>query len=254
MEVQVFPLVGFLVGILTGLTSMGGAALMAPFLILIAGVRPTIAVGTDLAYGAITKVVGACMHWREGTVDLGVVRRLALGSVPGGLLGAVAVGQLHRYGWQADDYVRRAIGVVLILVALILITRYVGGRRFRLPKRHLSRLQGLGTVAWAAIVGFTVGVTSVGSGTLIVPFLLAVYSLSPAKVVGTDVFHAAILVSASAATHLSIGTVDWSLASLLLAGSVPGVLLGSYLAPRVPAPALRMGLGAVLLASGIKLV
>lgn len=120
-----FPLLlmSFAVGILIGITSMGGAALMAPFLILVLGVRPVTAVGTDLAYGAITKIVGAWVHLRQGTVDLAVVRKLAAGSVPGGLLGSMAVILLPRFTHNAEHYVRTAIGVLLMVVAAILLAR-----------------------------------------------------------------------------------------------------------------------------------
>src|SRR5690348_5351110 len=117
-----FPLVlmSFCVGVLIGLTSMGGAALMAPFLILIVGVKPVTAVGTDLAYGAVTKIIGTCIHLRNGSVDMPVVRRLASGSIPGGILGAFAVLMLPQFTHSAEHYLKRTIGVLLVIVALIL--------------------------------------------------------------------------------------------------------------------------------------
>ena len=120
-------LMSFLVGILIGLTSMGGAALMAPFLILILGVRPVTAVGTDLVYGAVTKIVGAWVHWKQGTVDLQVVRKLATGSIPGGLLGTLLVILLPRFTHDAQRYEQRAIGFLLVVVAIVLIVRLVMG-------------------------------------------------------------------------------------------------------------------------------
>ncbi len=250
----VFPVSGFLVGMLIGLTGMGAGALMTPFLILVLGTRPIVAVGTDLAYGAVTKLVGAFLHWRQGTVDLRLVARLALGSVPAGLAGVAALGALSRSGADADEAVRRALGGVLILVAVILLSRVLGISLPELPPRWRAALQGRGTVIVGALVGTLVGFTSVGSGSLLVPFLMTVFPLTASQVVGTDVFHAAILVSVTAVGHAQGGTVDWGIAAGLLTGSIPGVALGSWMAPRMPARALRVGLAGLLLVTGISLV
>jgi uncharacterized membrane protein YfcA len=247
------PITGFALGLCIGLTSMGGGALMAPFLILIVGVRPVVAVGTDLAYGAITKLFGAAVHWREETVDLPVVKRLAAGSIPGGVVAALAVPLLGAGGYDMDAILRRAIGAVLVLVGVTLLLRVVVDR-FRQPRAWSPRLQGAGTTAFGAIAGFAVGLTSIGSGSLITPFLMMAYPLSPARVVGTDLFHAAILVSVTALVHAGTGSVNWMLVSGLLVGSLPGVVIGSWLAPRLPAPLLRLGLVSVLLTSGLKLI
>jgi len=249
-----FWLLSFVVGVLVGLTSMGGAALVTPFLILFIGLRPVIAIGTDLVYSAFTKVAGAWMHWRQGTVDMRIVLRLATGSVPGGLAGVFLVHWLRTGGIDPDPYLRRAIGVVLLLVASLLLFRSFridsGLNHIKLFKRHDSRF----AILWGAVVGFAVGLTSVGSGSLIAPFLLLSYPMAPARVVGTDVFHAAILVSATALLYANVGHVEWKLLPVLLTGSIPGVLLGSYIAPRLPARSLRLGLSVVLLVTGAKLV
>lgn len=163
------------------------------------------------------------------------------------------VGLLQRLGLNADDFLCAAIGIVLVLVALQLILQSFREQKAKISLQR-SQTQKVETVLWGAAVGFLVGFTSVGSGSLIAPFLMAVYRLSPTKVVGTDIFHAAMLVTAAAGIHAGIGTVEWDVVLLLLIGSVPGVLLGSYLVPRMPPRALRMGLAIVLLASGIKLV
>jgi len=249
-----FPAIGFGVGILIGLTGMGGGALMTPFLILVLGTPPIVAVGTDLVYGAVTKIVGAFIHWRHGTVDLRLVGRLALGSVPGGLLAVVAIRFMPQSGLDADETVRRALGAVLCLVAVILLTRAVGVRLPQPPDRWRLWLQGRGTVLVGAVVGALVGFTSVGSGSLLVPYLVGVFVLTPAQVVGTDVFHAAILVTATAAAHAQSGVVNWSIVAGLLVGSIPGVALGSWLAPRMPAPALRVGIAVLLLLTGVNLL
>lgn len=244
----------FVVGLLVGLTSMGGAALMTPFLILVLGVRPVLAVGTDLVYGSLTKIAGAWMHWKQGTVDLKISLRLALGSVPGGILGVWAVTRLQHAGLDMDQWLRHALGGALLIVALLVLAKAM---RIEIGARYTSWILKYPrecTVLWGAFVGFSVGMTSVGSGSLIAPFLLLIMPGSTARVIGTDVFHAALLVSATAFAHQQAGHVDWNLVPTLLAGSIPGVLIGSYLAPRLPDRALRLGLAVLLFATGWKLV
>jgi uncharacterized membrane protein YfcA len=251
-----FPLMlmSFCVGILIGLTSMGGAALMAPFLILIVGVRPVTAVGTDLVYGAVTKIIGAWVHLRQGTVDIPVVKKLAIGSIPGGLAGAFTVILLPAVTHHAEHYVQQAIGAILVMVAIILIVRMLVPSPVASPSaQRLRFLHERGTVIWGAVVGFCVGATSVGSGSLLAPFLLMLYPSKTSKVVGTDVFHAAILVSVTGIAHATSGGVEWALVPTLLAGSIPGVLLGSRLSVYVPTRSLRTGLAAVLLLTGLRM-
>jgi uncharacterized membrane protein YfcA len=244
----------FCVGLLIGLTSMGGAALMAPFLILVIGVRPVTAVGTDLVYGAVTKIVGAWVHVRQGTVDMPVVRKLATGSIPGGLLGALLVIALPRLTRNAEHYVQESIGTLLVIVAIILLARML--TRFPGPTpspRTLRFLHERGTVIWGAFVGFCVGATSVGSGSLLAPFLMMLYPAKTSKVVGTDVFHAALLVSVTGFVHATSGGVEWKLVPILLTGSIPGVLIGSRLAAFIPAKPLRAGLAVLLLITGYRM-
>jgi hypothetical protein len=246
-------LMSFVVGILIGMTSMGGAALMAPFLILGVNLTPVAAVRVDLIYSAITKLVGSIVHWRQDTIDFRAAGQLALGSVPGGLIGSFCVVLLPQWGIDPNRGVKRAIGIMLVLVATSIIARMFMGPWIWDYLNPLQKLQGFGAVAYGAIVGFCVGLTSVGSGTLIIPFLLAVFPMATAKVVGTDVFHAAILVSVTGLAHATHGPVNWPLVAQLLVGSVPGVILGSHIAPKVPAKALRTGIAVVLLALGLKM-
>ncbi len=242
----------FIVGILIGLTSMGGAALMTPFLVVFAGVPAVLAVGTDLVYSAITKIVGATAHFRQGTVDLRIVKLLAIGSIPGSFLGFFFVHSLHRFGIDGDAWVRHALGVVLVLVALIILYRtiFLDPAPRELPAARIPVL----TIGVGALVGFVVGMTSVGSGSLLTPFLVLVFPNKSARVIGTDVFHAAILVTATAFLYINAGQVQWNLMPRLLAGSVPGVLIGSALAARIPARGLRFGLSALLFATGYRLI
>ena len=245
---------GFLVGLLVGLTGMGGGAVMTPFLISVVGIGPVVAVGTDLIYSAATKIVGAFLHTRQQTVDFALVKRLAMGSVPAGLAAVAAISFLPAVGVDADQAVRRALGAVLILVAVVILWRLFAARERVAPERWRAVLEGRGTILAGAIVGALVGFTSVGSGALLVPFLICVYPLSPAKVVGTDVFHAAILVSVTGLAHAQGGAVDWALAATMLAGSIPGVSLGTWMAPRAPVRVLRVGLASLLLITGLSLM
>lgn len=245
---------GFLVGLLVGLTGMGGGAVMTPFLISVVGIGPVVAVGTDLIYSAATKIVGAWLHTRQQTVDFALVKRLAMGSVPAGLAAVAAISFLPAVGVDADLAVKRALGAVLILVAVVILCRLFAARERAVPERWRAALEGRGTIVAGAVVGALVGFTSVGSGALLVPFLICVYPLSPAKVVGTDVFHAAILVSVTGLAHAQGGAVDWALAVTLLAGSIPGVTLGTWMAPRAPVRVLRAGLASLLLITGLSLM
>jgi uncharacterized membrane protein YfcA len=245
---------GFFVGLLVGLTGMGGGAVMTPFLISVVGISPVLAVGTDLIYSAATKIVGAWLHMRQHTVDFALVRRLAVGSVPAGLAAVLAVRFLPTVGVDANEAVKRALGIVLVLVAIIMLFRIFATRERQIPERWRTALGGRGTIAAGAVVGALVGFTSVGSGALLVPFLIWVYPLSPAMVVGTDVFHAAILVSVTGLAHAQGGAVDWMLAGSLLAGSIPGVSIGTWIAPRAPARVLRAGLASLLLITGLNLM
>jgi uncharacterized membrane protein YfcA len=240
---------------------------MTPIMILIMGVKPAIAVGTDLAYGAVTKIVGGAMHMRRGTVHRRTAFLLALGSVPASLLGVSLTARVR----QADpELVNRvlvhAIAWVLILVAAIMITAPLVAALARRQKvespaewrddlsafgdRHLWLLPVLG-----ATVGFLVGLTSVGSGTLIIAGLLFLYPRWQSKeLVGTDVFHASLLVSAASAAQFAVGNVNIGMALSLLLGSIPGVLLGTRLAVDFPEKLLRFSLAGVLLVSGAKLL
>jgi uncharacterized membrane protein YfcA len=248
------PATGFLVGILIGLTGIGGGAVMTPFLILVLGTRPVVAVGTDLVYGSVTKLAGAWLHWRQGTVDMRLALRLAVASVPAGVLAVLALQMLPPSTEAADVAVRRALGVVLVLVAVLMIVRLRGDMSLTIPERWRSVLQRRGTYVVGAVVGALVGFTSVGSGSLLVPFLVSVYPMSTARIVGTDVFHAALLVTATAAGHVHGNAVDWPLAASLLIGSIPGVTVGSWMAPRMSSRVLRAALAALLLFTGIKMM
>ncbi len=252
-----YTITGLLIGFLIGLTGMGGGSLMTPFLILLIGIKPTIAVGSDLCYAAITKIIGAIQHHRQGNVDHPLAWRLAWGSVPGSLLGVYCITRLqHHAGADVQLWIGRMLGMMLILVAIALFFRSnpkvkAWGRRLRLknPEKRTHW-----AVAAGLVLGFLVGITSVGSGTLFGVLLIVVFGLRPKSVVSTDVFQAAILSTAAAAGHIWAGNVDFHLVGSLLIGSIPGVLLGSKFADSLPDRIIRPILATVLILSGFKMI
>ena len=250
-------LAGLMVGFLVGLTGMGGGALMTPVLIFIFGFSPTMAVGTDVTYAAVTKIAGSWKHWRQGSVDIPLALWLCLGSVPAALTGVAAVTYVkNHYGDLIDVILYRAIGSALMMVGVLLIVKIVlhVDKKYRRENIKMSRRMKLGTVCLGIVVGFIIGLTSVGSGTLIGVFLILFYPLTTDRIVGTDVFQAMILLLVTGLAQIGVGNVDlWMVASLLM-GSIPGVLLGSQLTVRAPARVLRGILAAVLFLSGLALL
>ena len=246
---------GLGVGVLVGLTGIGGGSLMTPLLILFAGVQPVVAIGTDLAYGAITKTLGGWRHLKKGTVDLGVSKWLAVGSVPGSLVGVALVNELHRkYGKGFDDVLLVSIAVALVIVAVTTLTRALFMPKLVAREQHsvtITRRVKVGASGAGFVLGLLVGMTSVGSGALIGLLLILVFRLTPHRVVGTDVFHAAILLWSAGIAHWITGTVDFVLMANILIGSLPGVLIGTHLITKVPAAGLRPALGCVLIGSAL---
>jgi hypothetical protein len=238
---------GLGVGVLVGLTGIGGGSLMTPLLILVAGINPAVAIGTDLAYGAITKTLGGWRHLRKGTVDLGVSKWLAFGSVPGSLVGV----------WLLEHTLKNSVDSLLTFVAIALSVAALAiiGRSFFDVREHESVTLGTRNKAIAvttgAVLGLMLGVTSVGSGALIGPILILLFGLTPRRVVGTDVFHAAILLWSAGIAHWVGGNVDFSLMGNILIGSLPGVYVGTHLIDKVPSDVLRPTLGCVLLGSAL---
>jgi uncharacterized protein len=246
---------GLGIGVLVGMTGMGGGSLMTPLLILIFGIQPTTAIGTDIFYSAVTKTVGGWRHFRMKTVNMELVKWLALGSVPAAVLGVaiVSVLQNHIGEDRLDSLVYAILGGTLLMVGIITLTRALILRdlvqerdRFDVERRHK-----VAAIVIGATTGFVIGVTSAGSGTVIAILLIAVYRLAPKKVVGTDVFHAAILLWAAGIAHWVGGNVDFVLATNILIGSVPGVIVGAALSDKAPQGFIRTALGVVLVGSGI---
>jgi uncharacterized membrane protein YfcA len=246
---------GFGIGAMVGMTGMGGGTLMTPLLIFFFGIKPVTAIGTDIFYAAVTKTVGGWRHLRMGTVNMNLALWLAAGSVPAAVTGVWAISVLQsKVGEERlDSIVYALLGGTLLMVGIItlaralILSKLVEERDdFELKRRHK-----VAAVAIGATTGFVIGITSAGSGTVIAILLISVYRLTPRKVVGTDVFHAAILLWAAGIAHWVGGNVDFMLAGNILIGSVPGVIVGANYAARAPVSFLRTALGVVLIASGI---
>jgi uncharacterized protein len=248
---------GLGVGILVGMTGIGGGSLMTPLLILVFGVKPVTAVGTDLAYAAVTKTVGGYKHWRQNTVDVRLSTWMALGSVPAAVSGVVVLDLLERAtGRDFDDLLLTILSAALLLTGVATLVRSFlksmhERERATIP---MATRHKVAAVTLGVFVGFVLGVTSAGSGALIAVGLILLFRLVPTRVVGTDVFHAAILLWAAAVAHIVAGNVDFPLAGNILIGSVPGVWMGSHWSIRVPANVLRTTLAVVLIGAGMALL
>ena len=257
-------LFGLLVGFLVGLTGVGGGSLMTPFLVLTMGVPAPTAVGTDLVYATVTKVVGSVQHYRQRSVNVQVAVFLGLGSIPASLLG---VATLEWIKANYDEDAVRSIMITIIAATLILVGASLIYRTFFMRDRAqspnkptwdgkspMSLKRRLFTVLFGAMGGYLVGLTSIGSGSIMAIILLLLYPLAPAVVVGTDIAHATVLSFVTGLAHASQGNVDWGLAGTLLLGSIPGVLVGSRVAPYIPGKPLRVILACMLIFVGARLL
>jgi len=248
-------LAGLLVGVLVGMTGMGGGSLMTPMLVFLFGFKPTVAIGTDIVHGAIFKSFGAARHRQLGTVHARLTLWMLLGSAPFSLVGVgLSTWLKHRYGDGFEDAAAIILGVALIAGGLgFAVKTFLTGREksdapFALAASDRRIAFFLGVAG-----GFVVGLTSVGSGTFFGLVMLLVFPLTASKVVGTDIFHAAALLWVAGAGHLVAGNVDLHATAWLLVGSIPGVLLGSQVSINLPERALRLGLATTLTLAGLKL-
>lgn len=251
-----YSLTGLFVGFLVGLTGMGGGSLMTPLLWLVGHVKLKVAIGSDLTYAAIMKVFGSWQHFKAGNVDVGLALKLAAGSVPASLLGVWYTQHLEaRYGAHAQSILGHILGAVLVLVAVLLVVRSLPAVKSRighLPNAQKRQKSLLWTLPIGAVLGFLVGITSVGSGSLFGVVLLLVFGMGVKEMVGTDVFQATLLSIAAAAGHMWAGDVNFPLVGTLLIGAVPGILVGSRLATRLPDRVLQPTLATILLVIGLK--
>jgi len=247
-----FSLAGLLVGVLVGMTGMGGGSLMTPILILLFGFDPRVAVGTDILHGAVFKSFGAVRHRQLGTVHARLAAWMLLGSAPLSLVGVqIASG----FGDAAQSTMSRIVGGALIAGGIgFALKTFLRGKGMSDAPFLLRRRDRVIAVAMGAAGGFVVGLTSVGSGTFFGLTMLLVYPLTAQKIVGTDVAHAAALLWVAGASHLLHGNVNLHAMAWLLVGSIPGVLVGSHMSIRVPDRLLRTAFAIVLVLSGIRIV
>ena len=252
-----FSVTGLLIGLLVGLTGMGGGALLTPLLILLFGFKPTLAVGTDILHGAIFKTFGALRHRRLGTVHARLTFWMFLASAPLSLAGVELAEYLERrYGDGVESVGAKVIGAALLLGALGLVAKTFVARGVQAVDAPflLTRRDRMIALALGASGGFIVGLTSVGSGTFFALVMLLVFPLTAAKIVGTDIWHASALLWVAGISHLVHGNVDLGAMGWLLLGSIPGILIGSQITVRMPEGALRIALATTLAVSGVRLL
>ncbi len=257
-EFLLLSLFGLGVGVLVGTTGMGGGSLMTPLLILVFGIKPVLAIGTDIFYAAVTKTVGGWTHFRKGTVDMGIALWLGVGSLPATVAGVWVLDLIEKStGAAFDNIVLGMVAGALLVTGVAVLWRAMfsttaeGRERTTIDMQARHKVAAIGV---GVLVGFVLGVTSAGSGALIALFLIMLFRLTPHRVVGTDVLHAAVLLWAASVAHFISGNIDFALAGAIMVGSVPGVWIGSHLAVRMPERGLRPALGIVLLAAGMGLI
>jgi len=251
----VYAVAGFTIGMLVGMTGIGGGSLMTPMLILLFGMHPAVAVGTDLLYASVTKTAGSLVHGFNRTIDWRVVRRLATGSIPMTVVTISALSALDINSPLARELVNAVLTLALIVTAVTLlfreriVARYAG-RLDVLTPRQVAIL----TVIVGGILGTIVSISSVGAGAIGVICLVMLYPKLPtARIVGSDIAHAVPLTLAAGIGHWFLGSIDLQVFMFLIVGSVPGILLGSYVAARIPEFALRLVLAATLIVVATKL-
>ena len=240
---------------LVGLTGLGGGMVLLPLLISVLGVPPIVAVGSDAAINFVTKIGAGALHWRQGNVNWRLVFNLACGSIPGAIVGVAALAWVREtYGTGVNGFLRVAIGVLLIVIPLI----YLAGFRssvstaFSEPVNHPNFRLGIAGIGFFA--GTLVGLTSIGSGSVILMLLLVFYGFTPATMVGTDIVHAVLLAALTSTLQYHLGNVDMPLVFSVLLGSVPGGLFGAYLSNRLASSRLRQLLCALLMVVGARMV
>ncbi|OLP17062.1 hypothetical protein BST81_17025 [Leptolyngbya sp. 'hensonii'] len=262
MNYSLLAFLSFFVGIIVGLTGIGGAALITPMLIYVFKIPVTIAISSDVVAASFMKVVGSVKHWRQQTLDPQVVKWLALGSVPGALTGVGLLYCMQTIGLDIRNaFLLKALGVMILLVTVLALVQLVFSivvphwQLPVLPKFNLETRRGRGlTLATGAVLGCLVGLTSVSSGSMFALVLVGFFQLDARKLVGTDISQAAILLSFTSLGHLSLGTVDWSLVGAIWLGAIPGVWLGAKLCQLVPQRPLQAMVYSLLMVASWKLV
>ncbi len=248
-------LAGLLIGLLVGMTGMGGGSLMTPMLVLLFGFKPTVAIGTDILHGAIFKSFGAVRHRQLGHVHARLAMWMLIGSAPFSLLGVtISFWLSQRYGSGYESAAQDVLGVALVVGGIGFFTKAFLRPHGSDAPFLLQRRDKLIAVLIGIFGGFVVGLTSVGSGTFFGLVMMIAFPLTAAKIVGTDLFQAALLLWVAGLGHFVTGSVDLGATGWLLIGSIPGVLLGSQLTVKLPDRALRVSLSLVFALSGVKLL
>ena len=248
---------GFAVGLLVGMTGVGGGSLMTPLLTLLFGVPPSVAVGTDLAFAAITKSAGTFTHRLRGTIDWGIVRRLCIGALPAAVVATLALKYYGAIDQHLGQLIRYSIAgsVLLTVTALLFKTKMLAWITAKPSRQLQGRALMLTTVGAGAVLGVLVTVSSIGAGAIGATLLVMLYPrLSAAEVAGTDIAYAVPLTAIAAFGHWWLGSIDWQLLASLLIGSVPGITLGSWAARAVPERFLRGLLACTLTGVAVKLI
>lgn len=245
--------VGFFVGILIGMSGVGGGVLLLPILIFGLRVPALVAVGSDALFNFFTKIPASLMHLKKGTVRRKVVIALSVGSIPGSICGVKLLMYIrHLYGDGVNNFIKTAVGILLIIIPMLLLFQKQIEESIANRPPTMKGFAGMAMIG--LIAGFLVGMTSVGSGSIIMMLLLLFYSFPPKVNVGTDIVHAVVLTGVTGLLHFRLGNVDPSLVVSLLIGSIPGGLIGSHLATRVPMLWLRRILCALLLLTGARML
>lgn len=248
-------LMGLIIGTIVGGTGIGGAALLTPFL-LVLGITPSIAVGTDLVYNTITKMFGISQHWKQKTINFRLVKYLAIGSIPSAVIAIATIQFLPIFHQNREGTIKYIIGYVLIVAAISIFIKiffYDESIPNVFQKKTLEQKKNL-TIFIGGILGFIVGLTSVGSGSLFAIVMIYLYQLKPPELVGTDIAHAFLLVAVASIININLGNVDYNLVINLLIGSIPGVIIGSKLSTKIPIKPLQILLAIIICISGLKLI
>jgi hypothetical protein len=255
-----YTVAGFIVGFIVGMTGVGGGSLMTPILVLFFGIKPAVAVGTDLLYAAITKSGGIFVHNRKGTIEWRIVVLLSLGSVPSAIVAVFILKYLEQAGINYDKLITSSLSVALILTSIVLLFKdrihQLGqNERFDAVRALHRQLQTPMTVVAGVILGILVTLSSVGAGALGAAILFFLYPRLPSiKIIGTDIAHAVPLTAVAGLGHMHLGTIDFPMLAMLLMGSLPGIYLGSHFATRLPEHVVRPALASMLFLIGVRLV
>jgi len=262
MHYLLLPLMSFVIGIIVGLTGVGGASLITPMLVFLFHVPVAVAISSDVVAATLIKIVAGFNHLKQQTVDLQIVKWLNLGSVPGSLMGVLIFSLIRHTGTLSQEHILiRLLGLTILLVAVsalgqIALKAFVPGLKLLDPPKFelKTKLGRTLAVSVGAVLGCLVGLTSVASGSLFAIALIVFFRLCPRKLVGTDIVQAAILLFFTALGHLILGTVNWSLVLPIWLGAVPGVLVGTKFCTLVPQCALRLTIYLILVTVGWNLV